>query len=101
MGSPPAQLSGPSSSSRYAASKAASHPWCGAQLPEVRHIRYVAYDFKAAVKRPGGGLLADIAPVIARCLDATGFFLCAPAPPGLSARRAGPADWVRPRRLYT
>ena len=65
------------------------------QLPEGEHIRYVAYDFKAAAKRPGAGLLADIAPVIARCLDATGVFLCAPAPPGLAARRAGPIDWVR------
>lgn len=65
------------------------------QLPEQEHIRYVAYDFKAAAKRPGAGLLADIAPVIARCLDATGVFLCAPAPPGLAARRAGPIDWVR------
>ena len=65
------------------------------QLPDAEHIRYVAYDFKAAARRPGAGLLSDIAPVIARCLDATGVFLCAPAPPGLAARRAGPIDWVR------
>lgn len=67
-----------------------------AQLPAPEHVRYVAYDFKAAAKRPGAGLLADIAPVLGRCLDATGVFLCAGAPPSPAARRAGPSDWVRP-----
>jgi len=67
-----------------------------AQLPAPEHIQYVAYDFKAAAKRPGAGLLADIAPVLGRCLDATGVFLCAGAPPSPAARRAGPSEWVRP-----
>ncbi|KAK9845465.1 hypothetical protein WJX81_007167 [Elliptochloris bilobata] len=72
---------------------AAAVKYINSNLPEAEHIRYMAYDFKAAAKRPGVGLLADIAPVIARCLDATGVFLCVPAPPGLSARRAGPINW--------
>lgn len=65
------------------------------QEPEAEHVQYIPWDFKYYAKLRGGEILADIAPVVTRCLNATGLYLCAPAPPSLEARRTNDTDWVR------
>jgi hypothetical protein len=64
-------------------------------VPEKERVQYIPWDFKYYAKLRGGQVLSDIAPVAARCLDATGLFLCAPAPPSSEARRTNASDWVR------
>jgi hypothetical protein len=58
-------------------------------------VRYVPWDFKYYAKLRGGQILSDIAPVMTRSLEETGFFLCAPAAPSSEARRTNTTAWVR------
>ncbi|KAK9915535.1 hypothetical protein WJX75_000406 [Coccomyxa subellipsoidea] len=62
-------------------------------VPAEDCVRYVPWDFKYYAKLRGGQILSDIAPVMTRSLEETGFFLCAPAAPSSEARRTNTTAW--------
>ena len=57
------------------------------------HITYIAWDFHAHAKQRGSHILTQIAPIIDKCLQASGAFVLPPCPHP-SAPRAPDTGWV-------
>lgn len=63
------------------------------QVPHQEdYVRHIAWDFHAHAKQRGAHILAQMAPIIERCLSALDVFCL---PPAAASRHSSQPDWVR------